>query len=453
MHDLNKPIEGSSANKALHFTLLAAVEQWKSNLCLSALGSGATNLGKKRKRQKNVKYAKGILHLLCNKYSVASKAYLLRNILLGTAGIESQLTDTGYKYIVFLLLRSRFIHLEGNNELDAVAAAMKSLAEAYFRKRYYVEAADVLGFTMEELISKSQSHEHCALLFSNRAACYLQLKHFDRCILDCTAGLLELDKSIDSQDLHSHKITRVKLYVRRSAAIIDLLLSGNDSKIIVSQKHYTVKDAIGDHDAALTSLNSFDDDVLRSLLPMLLDLNKVNTLCKSFSLKLKADRLFRNLSNESVGIDKYDMNDKIIKVHEMYSSILRDTPTYISVLNNRASASLVLGMFEDTLQDTTRALQLLKYEDNDSPGVAVETKIKSRKEIIVGPCPSKTSDEPMYKSWVVKILAKRGAAYVQLGEYQQAFNDLSNAVALDDTGDVKLKHDMERIAEKVQSGV
>ena len=59
----------------------------------------------------------------------------------------------------------------------------------------------------------------------------------------------------------------------------------------------------------------------------------------------------------------------------------------------------------------------------------------------------------MYKSWIVKILAKRGAAYVQLGEYQQAFNDLSNAVALDDTGDVKLKHDMERIAEKVQSGI
>ena len=205
--NLNKPIEGSGANKALHFTLLAAVEQWKSNLCLSALDSDVANLGKKRKRQKKVKYAKGILHLLCNMYSAASKAYLLRNMLLGTAGIENQLTDPGYKYIIFLLLRSSFIHLEGNNELDAVAATMKSLAEAFFRKRYYVEAADVLGFTMEELMSKSQSHEHCALLFSNRAACYLQLKHFDRCISDCTAGLLELDKSIDSQDLQSHKIT------------------------------------------------------------------------------------------------------------------------------------------------------------------------------------------------------------------------------------------------------
>ena len=188
--------------------MLAAVEQWKSNLCLSALDSDATNLVKKRKRQKKVKYAKDFYTCCAICTALASKAYLVRNILLGTAGIESQLTDPGYKYIMFLLLRSRFIHLEGNNELDAVAAAMKSLAEAYFRKRYYVEAADVLGFTMEELISKSQSHEHCAILLSNRAACYLQLKHFDRCISDCTAGLLELDKSIDSQDLHSHKITR-----------------------------------------------------------------------------------------------------------------------------------------------------------------------------------------------------------------------------------------------------
>ena len=55
----------------------------------------------------------------------------------------------------------------------------------------------------------------------------------------------------------------------------------------------------------------------------------------------------------------------------------------------------------------------------------------------------------MFKSWVVKILAKRGAAYVQLGEYKQAFDDLSNAVAMDDTGDAKLKHDMESVAKKI----
>ena len=74
---------------------------------LVAFDTKVTGVVKQRKRQKNVKYAKGILHLLCNKYKAASKAYLLGKILLGTADTDNQLTDPGYKYIIFLYIDNK----------------------------------------------------------------------------------------------------------------------------------------------------------------------------------------------------------------------------------------------------------------------------------------------------------------------------------------------------------
>ena len=524
----NNVVDGANNNKTLLLVLSAAIEQWNCYL-----------ESNNNKSKKYIKYAKGIIRILIQQYEKQCKQYLIDHLLLllktstritnednnnnntdksNTAVDSTTLTpptSTSYKMVVYEILKLKYITIHDNNEKQRIIIELKQLSEILFRKQNYIKAIDILTFIIDELLIIKGDQPH-ALLLSNRAACYLQVKEFVNCINDCTNGLLILNEIQDGNVNHNnnninsnnnkarrkdeiifYKINKIKLHVRRASAVVDLVMNSSSSSSINNGNNngdlkYTINNAIDDHDEALNLLNTLNDSILKTLLPLLLDLNKVNTLCNTMKLKVQADQLFRNASNNNNNNnddgrnsmsnihenDKVNSNNnknnhnsnnnnnnnqrnKIFNAYNIYSSILKDVPTYISVLNNRASASLAIGKFNEAINDTSFALELLKFKE-DEEGCITSSDVKKkiandgnnnnnqqRNLVIIGYYPSKVDNMQEYNSWIVKILAKRGAAYVQLQQYQNAFNDYKICVSLDATNDMKLKQDLENVALKL----
>ena len=525
----NNVVDGANNNKTLLLVLSAAIEQWNCYL-----------ESNNNKSKKYIKYAKGIIRILIQQYEKQCKQYLIDHLLLllktstritnednnntdkiNTAVDSTTLTpptSTSYKMVVYEILKLKYITIHDNNEKQRIIIELKQLSEILFRKQQnYIKAIDILTFIIDELLIIKGDQPH-ALLLSNRAACYLQVKEFVNCINDCTNGLLILNEIQDGNVNHNnninsnnnkarrkdeiifYKINKIKLHVRRASAVVDLVMNSSSSSSINNGNNngdlkYTINNAIDDHDEALNLLNTLNDSILKTLLPLLLDLNKVNTLCNTMKLKVQADQLFRNASNNNNNNnnnnddgrnsmsnihenDKVNSNNnknnhnsnnnnnnnqrnKIFNAYNIYSSILKDVPTYISVLNNRASASLAIGKFNEAINDTSFALELLKFKE-DEEGCITSSDVKKkiandgnnnnnqqRNLVIIGYYPSKVNNMQEYNSWIIKILAKRGAAYVQLQQYQNAFNDYKICVSLDATNDMKLKQDLENVALKL----
>ena len=527
----NNVVDGANNNKTLLLVLSAAIEQWNCYL-----------ESNDNKSKKYIKYAKGIIRILIQQYEKQCKQYLIDHLLLllktstritnednnntdkiNTAVDSTTLTppmSTSYKMVVYEILKLKYITIHDNNEKQRIIIELKQLSEILFRKQQnYIKAIDILTFIIDELLIIKGDQPH-ALLLSNRAACYLQVKDFVNCINDCTNGLLMLNEIQDGNVNHNnnninsnnnkarrkdeiifYKINKIKLHVRRASAIVDLVMNSSSSSSINNGNNngdlkYTINNAIDDHDEALNLLNTLNDSILKTLLPLLLDLNKVNTLCNTMKLKVQADQLFRNASNNNNNNNNDDGRNSMSNIHEndevnsnnnknnhnsnnnnnnnqrnkifnaynIYSSILKDVPTYISVLNNRASASLAIGKFNEAINDTSFALELLKFKE-DEEGCITSSDVKKkiandgnnnnnnnnqqRNLVIIGYYPSKVNNMQEYNSWIIKILAKRGAAYVQLQQYQNAFNDYKICVSLDATNDMKLKQDLENVALKL----
>ena len=526
----NNVVDGANNNKTLLLVLSAAIEQWNCYL-----------ESNDNKSKKYIKYAKGIIRILIQQYEKQCKQYLIDHLLLllktstritnednnntdkiNTAVDSTTLTpptSTSYKMVVYEILKLKYITIHDNNEKQRIIIELKQLSEILFRKQQnYIKAIDILTFIIDELLIIKGDQPH-ALLLSNRAACYLQVKDFVNCINDCTNGLLMLNEIQDGNVNHNnnninsnnnkarrkdeiifYKINKIKLHVRRASAVVDLVMNSSSSSSINNGNNngdlkYTINNAIDDHDEALNLLNTLNDSILKTLLPLLLDLNKVNTLCNTMKLKVQADQLFRNASNNNNNNNNDDGRNSMSNIHEndkvnsnnnnnnsnnnnnnnqrnkifnaynIYSSILKDVPTYISVLNNRASASLAIGKFNEAINDTSFALELLKFKE-DEEGCITSSDVKKkiandgnnnnnnnnnqqRNLVIIGYYPSKVNNMQEYNSWIIKILAKRGAAYVQLQQYQNAFNDYKICVSLDATNDMKLKQDLENVALKL----
>ena len=344
----NNVVDGANNNKTLLLVLSAAIEQWNCYL-----------ESNDNKSKKYIKYAKGIIRILIQQYEKQCKQYLIDHLLLllktstritnednnnnntdkiNTAVDSTTLTpptSTSYKMVVYEILKLKYITIHDNNEKQRIIIELKQLSEILFRKQQnYIKAIDILTFIIDELLIIKGDQPH-ALLLSNRAACYLQVKDFVNCINDCTNGLLMLNEIQDGNVNHNnninsnnnkarrkdeiifYKINKIKLHVRRASAIVDLVMNSSSSSSINNGNNngdlkYTINNAIDDHDEALNLLNTLNDSILKTLLPLLLDLNKVNTLCNTMKLKVQADQLFRNASNNN----NDDGRNSMSNIHE-----------------------------------------------------------------------------------------------------------------------------------------
>merc|ERR1711871_14822 len=250
---------------------------------------------------------------------------------------------------------------------------------------------------------------------SNRAACHLQLKAFEKCIADCGVLLDEKVKLVTPaerqlmtavqlrEDSKAMKL-RVKVLVRRGSAYCKL------GKYKESIEDYENSIRLAGSHPALKSQIELD--------PLWDDLEMIQNLNNSNTLKTEADSLFKE--------------GNLAGAFKKYSEALAIEPTFVSILSNRASNLLAMGKWSEAADDCSSALDLLGIGSNEK-----KTNLEP-----VGPVPQKGS--PRFKSWVVKTLVRRGTAYCKLSNYQAALKDYEDALKFDADNEALIK-DVERM--------
>lgn len=205
---------------------------------------------------------------------------------------------------------------------------------------------------------------------SNRAACHLKLGALEECVKDCSDAITALERGpggIQTQ--------LMRLLARRGAALGQL-------------GHYKI--SLDDFKQAL-ELDPGSVELRR-------DAERVAILQQCSDIKRQADQRF----------SEGDMDSALA----LYTRAYNMDPTFVSCISNRAGCHLALGLPDHCVEDCTTALKLLAAP----PGVCT------------GPIPPPGSDKR--RKWVLRTLARRGAAFVQSGVLESAVKDYREACKL-----------------------
>ncbi|KAJ1456273.1 hypothetical protein M885DRAFT_517720 [Pelagophyceae sp. CCMP2097] len=204
---------------------------------------------------------------------------------------------------------------------------------------------------------------------ANRAACELKLGRFDDCVNDCTDALAALT------DASKH--FEPKLLARRAAA-----RSGAAD----------FSGAARDLDAAAKCASG--DDAQTALRA---DADRMRSLALAAMAKADADALL-GAGDAAAAAAKY-------------SEALSREPSFVSALANRAAAYLALDDARGAVADCTAALRIFEFDDEAA-----------------GPLPPHGSEKR--RGWVLRTLARRGAAYAKLGDVTEAIRDYEAATVI-----------------------
>ncbi|DAZ93380.1 TPA: hypothetical protein N0F65_012437 [Lagenidium giganteum] len=275
---------------------------------------------------------------------------------------------------------------------------LKAKGDDFYRSKDYRSAAN--AFT-EALALMDENHELRVPCLSNRAACWLQLDECSQCVNDCTTALSFLPDTRDQgqHDIKSFRL-KLKLFIRRGSACCRLGQFGQ------AKADYGTASAMDPQNEALK------DDFLT-----LVAMEKAQELKESGDACVKEQQL--------------------AKAVEHYTQALRLDQTSIACLSNRAVCHLMLHNRHDCVNDCTSALQLLQSVD-------------SHKTVVTGPNNSQTerlclssfspaAGSATRRGWVVKTLARRGAAYIELEEWKNAEDDYAAAAELEPSNQGLLK--------------
>lgn len=259
-------------------------------------------------------------------------------------------------------------------------------------------------------------------VLSNRAACYLHLGELVRCVEDCDVllGALDLESfSVDADPSDAPKLAmRLKAFARRGSAKCQQGIYG---------------EALLDYRRAV-SLSPGDPS-------MHADFVRVSSLNKCDGLKKRADQLFAS--------------GELATALTTYTEALAVEPTFVSALSNRAACYLALGSARECADDCTTALQLLAVDpaaashteeqlfiSMGAPSFGTPTSSGQRTQLPSGPVPPVGSQKR--RTWVLKTVARRGAAFAALGSFNEALSDYTTACGLE-PNDESLRADMAAI--------
>mmetsp|Transcript_86095 Transcript_86095/g.172394 ORF Transcript_86095/g.172394 Transcript_86095/m.172394 type:complete len:455 (+) Transcript_86095:2161-3525(+) len=288
---------------------------------------------------------------------------------------------------------------------DSDPTWLKGKGDDFYRSRDYRAAVNAYTTALE-------LHPTLQVL-GNRSACYLQLGELVRCCEDCSELLELLDK--EAMSVNANPSDAVALGMRLKA-----LCRRGTAKC--QQGLY--KAALQDYHQAV-NLNPADE-VLTA------DLRKVFSLTKCDDLKKRADAC---LGEGSV--------DQALA---LYGEALAAEPGFVSAISNRAACLLATGDLEGCVRDCTKALDLLEVD----PAMAAVTEMhllsgmgapaypfplgggNSKSGVATmmptGPVPPVGSQKR--RTWVLKTVARRGAARAKLGLLGDAVHDYALAVSL-----------------------
>jgi tetratricopeptide (TPR) repeat protein len=265
---------------------------------------------------------------------------------------------------------------------------------------------------------------------------------FAECLLDCSEVVKQIDAELASISSSNSTATALSEVVRKETIALKVMLSksllrrGTTScqmgAFANALNDYTRTNNLlfgygGRRDSASHSDTSKDEDV-EFCLPtvtkasLAADLDRIAKLNSADLLKKEGDNLFAegNLSGSWL----------------KYGEALKLVPVHVSCLSNRSACSLARKDIQGCIDDCSCALALLN--DSDTPSSQEDNQINMLNSIL----PSVGSEKR--KSWVLKILARRGAAYVQLSLLDEAVEDFRSASGLDPKNEA-LKSDLNKI--------
>jgi len=283
-------------------------------------------------------------------------------------------------------------------------------------------------------------------VLSNRGACYLQLGELVRCLEDSDLLLTKLDEWAMGPDANPDdpkmKKLRVKALARRGTARCQ-------------QGSYEL--ALEDYKRAVIASPAYDETLIG-------DLKRVDALFRCSDLKRQADASFgQGELSAAVGL---------------YTEALEIEPTFVSAISNRAACHLALGGLEDAVKDCTNALALLEVDPSALSAGTHSQSVYEGEHMLAqdkeqrflgnthGANFGEKADEPTPKplvpsgpvpppgsakrrTWVLKTIARRGAAKAKLGDLASAAEDYRVAAALDPT-DENLQRDLETLTKQCE---
>ena len=276
---------------------------------------------------------------------------------------------------------------KGKSIEDSDPTWLKSRGDKFFEGMDYLSAKNAYDAAMEV-------DQNWVELLGNRAACFLKLGDFQSCLRDCDRALELLEKE---ETKRPHLLA--KILARRGAANCGI---GN------------FKEASQD----FTKAASYDDTKhLKE------DAEQAMALEKASALKVEGDA-FLNDSQPQEALKAYD------EALEMDS-------TFIAALANRAAARLMVNDSHGAIADCTSALSLFETIARDD----LET------ICCCGPLPPPASDKR--RLWILRLVARRGAAHANLGNLNEAIPDYETATSIAPQ-DQQLKQDLDTLRLKAK---
>ena len=346
---------------------------------------------------------------------------------------------------------------DGSNASDEDPVWLKAKGDDFYRGGDFRSALNAYSAAID-------MNENMIPCYSNRSACYLRLSMFAECRLDCTEGIKQIDEELAAISLSNANATALSSTVTNEIVALKVLLS----KLLLRRGSTNCQmgifsEALNDYTRTSNLLFGYevkknsnssklkDDDKYEERefsLPgitkpaLTADLDRIVRLLNADILKKEGDSLFAD--------------NKLQESALKYEEALGLVPVHVGCLSNRSACRLAMKDVEGCIEDCTDALMLLNDSDitptttnttlttTTSPSAATTTSSSSSSDInmLNSILPSIGSDKR--KSWVVKTLLRRGAAYAQLSRLDEAVSDFRTASALDPKNET-LKSDLNKI--------
>lgn len=267
---------------------------------------------------------------------------------------------------------------------------LKGKADDFYRLGDFRSAVNAYGSAID--IDGSQP-----ALYSNRAACYLQLGELDACVGDCAKGLSLLLRTADA--LERSGTMGAKMVSKAAAEMEPAAAASMRVKLLV--RRGTAHCQLGAYGAghadysAAHALSGGADPALAA------DVARVETLVRCDALKREGDAHF----------GAREMGAALAK----YGEALAADAGFVSCLSNRAVCHLTMGSCQACVDDCSRALELLQQD--------------AAKGTL--PCAMPASGTTKRRQWVLKTLVRRATANAQLGNLEEAIADYQIAVQIE----------------------
>lgn len=288
---------------------------------------------------------------------------------------------------------------------------LKAKGDDFFRGGDYRSAINAYSSAIE-------ADETMVACYSNRSACFLKLGVPSDCRSDCTEAIELISKlltsdQVDEEETSQLKKSMAKLLMRRGISNCQLGNYADASTDYASGIEIMV--ASGSEESNITTARS--------------DLEKLLALQTADTNKKKGDEVMAE--------------GNIAEAIDLYTRALHASPVHVGCLSNRAAGKLAIHDYEGCISDCSAALHILDEDErSSSTGKIMSGAGADSLSMMTAVLPPKGSDKR--KSWVLKTLVRRGAAYAQNKDIDAAIVDYGKACALDPTN-TALKEDLNKM--------